>query len=152
MDKQEYIEKLNTERQNFMKTIEGLSDEEMCEPMGEDKWAIRDVLGHLAAWEGEAVKAFEQKASGQRPTIGDIKDFDAWNKVEADKRKDRSLEENRQEFFETRKRFLTILNDLPEDEKTWDPNRMTVKLVCAMIEHECHHAKAIQEYRHGRES
>ncbi len=148
MDKQEYIEKLLTERQNVMRALEGMSDEEMSQPMQEGKWSYKDVLGHLAAWEGEVVKAFEQKARGERPTIGQITDFNAWNKVEADKRKDRTPEENRHELYEVRKRLLAILTDLPDDSGLWSPERMTAKLVHTLIEHDSHHAKAIMEYRH----
>ena len=34
--------------------------------MAEGKWSIKDILGHLAAWEGEVVKGFRQKANGER--------------------------------------------------------------------------------------
>jgi uncharacterized protein (TIGR03083 family) len=147
MNKQEYIERLVEERQNVMKALEGLSDEQMSRPMAEGKWSVRDVLGHLAAWENEVVKAFEQKARGQRPTIADITDYDSWNAAEAEKRKYKSVEDIRHELKQTRKRLLTILNDLPEDESTWSPERSTAKMMKMLIEHDRHHWKAICEFR-----
>ncbi|HEU4389337.1 MAG TPA: DinB family protein, partial [Blastocatellia bacterium] len=98
MVKQQFIEKLVNQRLNVLKAAEGLSDQELSKPMGEGKWSVKDMLGHLAAWEGEVVRAFEQKASGQRPTIGDIKDFDSWNSVEAGKRRDRTPDQIRNEL------------------------------------------------------
>lgn len=147
MVKQEYIDKLLTERLNVLKATEGLTDVEMCEQMGEGKWSIKDTLGHLAAWEGEVVRAFEQKARGERPTIGDIKDFDSWNSVEAAKRKDRSVEDIRNEINETRKRLLTILNDLPDEGDVWSPQRSTAKMLDVLIEHDRHHWKSVCQHR-----
>ena len=61
--------------------------------MAEGKWSIKDTLGHVAAWEGEVVRGFEQKAKGERPSIGDIKDFDIFNAAES-QRKDASIEDH----------------------------------------------------------
>ena len=145
--KQEFVEKLIDERLNVLKATEGLSDEDLCKPMGEGKWSVKDTLGHLAAWEGEVVKAFEQKASGQRPTIGDIKDFDSWNSVEAGKRRDLTPDEIRSELKDTRKRLLTILDSLPDDGDVWSPERSTAKMLNVIIEHERHHWRSICEHR-----
>lgn len=147
MDKHALIEKLLEERQNVLKAIEGISDDEMQEPMAEGKWSVKDTLGHLAAWEGEVVKAFEQKARGERPTIGNITDYDSWNKEQAAKRKDKSVEEIREELNETRKKLLTIVNDLPENEKLWSPERTTSKFLNDLIEHDRHHWKSICQQR-----
>jgi uncharacterized damage-inducible protein DinB len=147
MVKHDYIEKLIEERLNVMKATEGLSDEELAKPMGEDKWSIKNTFGHLAAWEGEVVKAFEQKARGERPTIGDITDFDAWNHVEADKRKDATVHDARNELKETRKRLLTILHSLPDEGDVWSPERSTAKMLNVLIQHDRHHWKTICKYR-----
>jgi uncharacterized damage-inducible protein DinB len=136
-----------TERLNVLKSTEGLTDDEMCEPMGEGKWSIKDTLGHLAAWEGEVVKAFEQKARGERPTIGDINDFEAWNTEQSAKRKDSSVEAIRHEINETRKRLLTILNGLPDEGDVWSPERSTAKMLDMLLEHDRHHWKSICRHR-----
>jgi uncharacterized damage-inducible protein DinB len=144
MTKQEYIETLSEGRARVWALIEGLSDERLSEPMGDGKWSIKDTLGHLAAWEGEAVRAFEQKARGERPTIGDIKDFDAWNEVESGKRKDWSPEQIRQELRSNRDRLLEIVGNLPEDEKVWAPERSTARLLGSLIDHDKHHLESIR--------
>ena len=147
MNKHEFIERLIEERRNVLKAIEGVTDEEFCKPMAEGKWSIKDTLGHLTAWEAEVANAFEQKARGERPTIGDIKDFDPWNDAQAAKRKDNSAEEIRREFNENRRRLLTIVNGLPEDESLWSPERSTSKLLNVIIEHDRHHWKALCAHR-----
>jgi uncharacterized damage-inducible protein DinB len=152
MIKQEYIEKLTAERQNVLSAVEGLNDEELSQPMAEGKWSVKDTLGHLAAWEGEAIRAFEQKARGERPTIGDITDFNAWNEVESAKRKDRTAEEIRREIAGNRERLLAILNDLPDEGNVWAPERMTARLVDMLIQHDQHHAKTLHEYRRAKSS
>jgi len=147
MTKHEFLEKLNEQRINLWKSIEGLNDEELCRPMAEGKWSFKDTLGHLAAWEGEVINAFEQKARGERPTIGNITDFDAWNGVEAGKRKDRSPEEIRGELQHSRVRLLAIVNDLPDSGEIWEPERSTSKMLSMLIEHDQHHWKQIHDYR-----
>ena len=147
MTRDEYVAQLNEQRLNVLKACEGLSDEESSKPMGEGKWSIKDTLGHLAAWEGEVISAFEQKARGQRPTIGDITDFDAWNKIEAAKRKDRSPAEIRSELHDGRTKLLTIVHDLPEGGDLWSPERSTSKMLNMLIEHDAHHSQQIHDYR-----
>jgi uncharacterized damage-inducible protein DinB len=145
--KQQFVERLVNERLNVFKATEGLSDEDLCKAMGEGKWSIKDTLGHLAAWEGEVVKAFEQKSRGERPTIGDIKDFDSWNTVEAGKRKDSSPGQIRGELNDTRKRLLAIIDALPDEGDVWSPERSTAKMLNVIVEHDKHHWNAICEYR-----
>ena len=146
MTKQEYIDKLVEYREGVWASVDGLSDEQLSEPMGEDKWSIKDTLGHLAAWEGEAVHAFEQKERGERPTIGDITDYDAWNEVESGKRKDWSADQIRQELRSNRERLMEIVAGLPEDEKIWAPERATARLLGTLIDHDKHHLESIRQH------
>lgn len=144
MTKQEYIERLSEYRAGIVALVEGLSDEQLSEPMGEGKWSIKDTLGHLAAWEGETVKAFEQKARGERPTIGDITDYHGWNEVESGKRKEWSADQIRQEFKSNRERLMEIVRQIPEDEKIWAPERATARLLSGLIDHDKHHLESIR--------
>ncbi|HYP25325.1 MAG TPA: DinB family protein [Blastocatellia bacterium] len=150
MTKQEYIEKLSEYRARVWDAVEGLNDEQLSEPMGEGKWSIKDTLGHLAAWEGEAVHAFEQKARGERPTIGDITDFDAWNEVESGKRKDWSPDQIRQELKGNRDRLMEIVAGIPEDEKIWASDRATARILGTLINHDRHHLEGIRRHVEAR--
>ena len=150
MTKHEYLEKLNEQRGNVLKAIEGLTDAELCLPMAEGKWSFKDTLGHLAAWEGEVINAFEQKARGERPTIGNITDFDAWNAVEAAKRKDHSPGEIRNSLQRGRVRLLEIVNALPDSGEVWEPKRSTARMLTMLIEHDHHHWKQIHDYRNQK--
>jgi uncharacterized damage-inducible protein DinB len=148
MTKQDFIDGLNLQRSNTLKAIDGLSDEEISRPMAEGKWSIKDTLGHLAAWEGEVVKGFRQKANGERPSISDIKEYDPWNATETAKRKDLSADEIRAELMENRENLLSIVQAFPEDdEKVWDPARYTAKMLGMLMQHDAHHCKAICDYR-----
>lgn len=147
MIKQEYLEKLLAARQEVVNAIDGLTEEQVCRPMAEGKWSIKDTIGHLAAWEGEVAQAFEQKARGERPTVGDITDYEAWNQVEAKKRNGLSLDEIRTEFAGNRKRLLAMIDGLPDDGDVWSASRSTAKLLDVIIEHDQHHCKSIRDYR-----
>ena len=147
MNKQEFIEKLTEERANVLKAIEGVSDVELVQPMAEGKWSIKDTLGHLTAWEAAVINAFEQKARGERPTMPNLENLDAWNAEQAAKREGKSADEVRHEFNESRKRLLTIVSGLADDEGLWSPERSTAKMLSGLIHHDRHHWKALCEYR-----
>jgi uncharacterized damage-inducible protein DinB len=146
MTKREYIEKLSECRADVRALVDGLSDEQLSEPMGEGKWSVKDTLGHIAAWEGETVKAFEQKARGERPTIGDITDFNAWNEVESGKRKEWSADQIREELRRNGERLMEVVGSIPEDEKIWAPERSTARLLDALIDHDKHHLESIRRH------
>ncbi|MBI4632084.1 MAG: DinB family protein, partial [Chloroflexi bacterium] len=58
---------LNEERSKFLKSIEGLSDEQMTEKGVIDEWSIKDVLAHIATWESEMVTFIAQMKQGKKP-------------------------------------------------------------------------------------
>ena len=53
----------------------------------------KDVLGHIAAWEWEAVHVVDQVSSGQRPDLLDISGFDAWNAAQNAAWRERTMED-----------------------------------------------------------
>ena len=144
MNKSDYLKQLNETRSAVWKAVDSVPAEELSRPISEGKWSIKDTLGHLAAWEGEVIRAFEQKANGQRPTIGEIQDFDAWNNVESAKRKDQSVKEVLGELRQSRERLLGIINGLEDDGDMWSPERSTAKMLGMLIEHDQHHVAAIR--------
>ena len=54
MRKGELLDRLAEERANLLRAIEGLEEGEMNLPGAEGEWSVKDLLGHIAAWEREA--------------------------------------------------------------------------------------------------
>jgi len=114
MSKADFLAQLDADRQRLLQAIEGLSDEEMTAAPAVGEWSVRDILGHIAAWEWEAVKAVEQVLSGQRPDLLDIKNVNAWNAVQVKAWRGRTLDEVRAELQHSRQALLTAIGALDE--------------------------------------
>jgi DinB superfamily len=79
------------------------------------EWSVKDVLGHLSAWEAEIIHGIEQFMHGDRPDLLDIADVDTWNGEQARQRWDRSLEDVKGELMSKRKRLLDLVSALPDE-------------------------------------
>ncbi len=74
MNKQELIAALENGRREFLKTIEGLPEENMIEPGVVGDWSVKDILAHLSRWEAELVTLLFQAQQGNRPTTVQLSD------------------------------------------------------------------------------
>lgn len=121
MSRQRLIERLEQEWQALLRTWEGLPDDLLLEPGAVGQWSVRDVLAHIATWEGEFLKAapiiLEDKPL---PRYGGI---DAFNAREQERKHDLSLEEVRQELTPSHQRLLDRLAVLP-----YHPGRVEQRL------------------------
>ena len=68
MKKEEILDALEDEREQFLEAIEGLSDETLQEPGVLGEWSIKDLMSHISAWEAELVKLLWQVQQGQKPS------------------------------------------------------------------------------------
>ncbi len=72
MNKAEIIDALQQGRQEFLKAIDGLSEEEMQEPGVTGEWSVKDILSHLSRWEAELVRMLWQFKAGEKATYPTI--------------------------------------------------------------------------------
>src|SRR5579863_10480620 len=79
------------------------------------EWSIKNVLGHLVAWESAVTNFLPGRiATGARPAIfaliGD--DEDGWNAREVDSREHLTAREQLDEFEQSRQALLQVLRAL----------------------------------------
>ena len=102
--------------------IETLSDdlrlipeERRAEPGACGEWSTKDLLGHLAFWEGYWAERLETIARGETP---EPEPGGEWflpvNDQEAAKRRNASYDELLQELTTNRHRIVTLLESLPD--------------------------------------
>ena len=84
-----------------------------CRGSGHATWALRDMLAHLAAWQGEALRWVEQAAHGEE--IGPLinQSVDEWNAHRVAERKHLPIIEVIQEFNENHDHLLAALEKEP---------------------------------------
>lgn len=113
--KQALLHRLTQERSTVFYSYACMPQEELVRRPVIGEWSVKDVLGHLAAWESEYIKAIEQFLRGERPSMLDITDCDAWNAEQARLRWDVPLEQIEAELISTRRRLLDLVASLPDE-------------------------------------
>ena len=166
MTPQEVIVQLAASRQAFLAAIQGLSEETLTQTPVEGTWTIKDLIGHLTAWELALLTPLKARRRSLNPDnirdadivdvniadIGDvpIPDHDAWNAVQAQKRAHWSLAQVLDEYHAVRQELLKTLQNLEQAE--WEINRMApwgeqaplAKLLSGLTWHESdEHLKSI---------
>ncbi len=102
---------------------------EMLEPGVVDGWSVKDLLGHIAFWSGQAAKNIGLVAAGQADKIvrPDSKEAtDQWNERERRRRQDWPLSQVREEWLHGHRQAREALVRLSEDQLDVDLGGETV--------------------------
>jgi hypothetical protein len=156
MTNDELLDALEDERENFLKAIDGLSDEELQEPALAGGWSVKDVIIHISAWEAELVKLLWQVKQGEPPSTVHFSnvEVDARNLEWFTAYHDRPLPRVLDDFAAVRKQTVRRVEGL-NDEDLNDPQRYTwLKgrplwewVAGDSFEHDAEHAAQIKEWR-----
>lgn len=149
--RQVLLHRVTQERGTVYHSIAFLPDDEMTRSGAIGEWSVKDVLGHLAAWESIEIDWIEQFARGERPTM-DINDVDGWNAQRAAERSSWSLAQTRDDLVATRKRLLDVVAALPDDVfERIGPPPMKTSFVQAMLngvaDHDREHWALLMPYK-----
>jgi len=68
MTKKELLIRIEASHEQFLDSIDGLSDTALTMSGVNAEWSVKDVLAHLSRWEAELVKLLWQVQQGNRPT------------------------------------------------------------------------------------
>lgn len=120
-------------------------------------WQVRDVLGHLGVWNGEAARSLEAHAAGGEYTcIASAGFYDDYNEQAARERRAWPAAEVWAEYEATHDRLEAAVAAMPPDrwdtpiQYPWTEEGSVVGLVVLMTEHETSdHCEPIQA-RSGR--
>jgi hypothetical protein len=96
--------------------IDGLDEKTMVEPGVVEEWSVKDLLGHVVAWEQVALKRVDRwrKGEGFDDLIGGS--VDVFNAAESARRRQMFLNEIRDEMAESRRQLRALLESLSDDE------------------------------------
>jgi hypothetical protein len=105
-------------------TIAGLDDAALLEPGVVQAWSIKDLLGHVTAWEHLALQYLECWRRGEPPPERDWDSTDAYNAREAARRTSWTLAQVQDEAADTRRRLHAVLATITAEE--W-ASRVTIR-------------------------
>jgi len=112
-------------------------------------WRIKDVVGHITAWEIVIHKALLAFIAGDPPYFLHEQDFDQFNKAEVKKRAGHSFQQVLQEWKATRQDIKNTINKIKEEDLNqelvlpWGSERTIRELIEIITEHEDEHRDAV---------
>ena len=149
MGREELLQQLDSEFENLLATIDGLSDEQMTNVWYGD-WSVRDMLAHVAGWHREEAGMLERMARGERPvpegadnpySVGD-----AWNARFVERWQTASAATVLVEMKASKDAYVAAARQLPEER--FQEGRTAYRLLReGCIDHYCSHAADIREWR-----
>jgi uncharacterized damage-inducible protein DinB len=155
MTKEETLTKLAESRQALLQAIEGLSEEEMTQVQVEGVWTIKDVLGHITTWEEICLGPLRRFADGGPYDVQVIKDYLAWNDVEAARKRDVPLDVILDELNTIRQGLVEAASRLSAGQWeqrvpfAWGGQGKIADTLRGLHVHEMEHVRHIQKWRGG---
>ena len=147
-DISDLINSIDTVRKEMQVLIENIDPElEIC-----PGWTIKEVVGHITAWEIVIDKALIAFRAGDPPYFLREQDFDLFNKGEVEKRSAWTLAEVIREWEEVRGELKGTITKLNENDLQmemvlpWGSERTVQELIEIIAEHEQEHAENVKRF------
>ena len=83
MNKRELLDSIRTERARLEELVARFDDDAMLRPVLDGGRSVKDLLAHIAAWEGYCAGWLEAVARGVTPDRPEVRDVDATNARDA---------------------------------------------------------------------
>ncbi len=155
MAKEEALARLAESRQALLQAIEGLSEEEMTQVQVEGVWTIKDVLGHITSWEETCLEPLQRFADGGPYDVQVIKDYLAWNDVQAARKREVLLDTILDELADIRQGLVEAASRLSAGQWeqwvpfAWGGQGKIADTLRGLHIHEMEHVRHLQRWRKG---
>jgi len=152
MNLSQSLHRLNLSRQALLQLTDPLDEADLNLPQVEGVWSIKDLLGHIAAWDKTLIVPLQSFIQGKpfQPEV--IPDHDAWNALQASSRQGLTCAQVRQEILTTRADLIAAVGGLTEEQLTcrlpapWGGEDTLPDLISGLAWHEEEHTKTIQNH------
>ena len=151
MNRQQLLQKLDKAWLALADSFAGLSEAQMTESGVSGEWSVKDILGHVTAWEQEALTHLPHIAAGQRPPrYADVYGgIDAFNALRAGENRALSLDEVLTRFEDVHGQLVAMIAAAPDELLTTE-TRYRRRIRLDTYSHYPVHAEAIREWREQR--
>jgi hypothetical protein len=124
MTQTEMIAMIDASWRELDAAIAGLEETALLEPGVVESWSIKDLLGHVTAWEQLALQYLECWRRGEPPPVRDWDSTEAYNAREAARRASWTLAQVQDEAADTRRGLHAMLATITDEE--W-ASRVTIR-------------------------
>jgi hypothetical protein len=148
LNRQQLLDRIDQRWRAFNEALDGLAEPVMLETGVVEGWSVKDVIAHVATWDGEALKALPLLMQSKRPPrYGGVDNFNA-RQYETNARL--SLAQARLLLSSTHTRLLDLLGTVPE---SWfaTETRFRHRLRLDTWGHYPEHTQAVLEWRQRRD-
>lgn len=151
MNNQQILTKIERSWSAFQASLAELSDAQLTQPGVTGDWSVKDILGHVTAWEEEALHHLPRIREGKRPPkYSDLYGgIDAFNALKTDENRHRSLDEVLARFAEVHARLIAYIETAPE-ELIATETRFRRRIRLDTYSHYPIHTQAIREWREAQ--
>ena len=152
MDKLTALNNFEQSRLDLSNTIKSLPPEKIVSIQVEGNWTIKDILGHITAWELALLKPMQSLAVEGVFSVELVTDGEGYNQDHANHRKDWSLEKIQLEMDEVRNKILDAAAKIPDEEWSksfpapWGGEGTLANHIHGLAWHENEHAEVIQKW------
>ena len=156
MSKEEILEAMRRERAALLAAMQGISDDVAITQPIVDAWTLKDLLGHIAAWNAVATKFVNEYLRDGAPMPLGLKDDAAVNAYNAQlhaARRDWSLARVRAEFDAAFRNFVAAVEKLNDEQLNaplpdpWEQGVTLERLIAwNSYEHEPEHTEQIKKF------
>lgn len=116
LGKEDLMTSVAASQRHFDAAIADLDDAAMMEPGVVERWSIKDLVGHVAAWEDLVVQNLERWRRGEPPLEPAWSSADEYNAGEASRRASWTLAQVRDDAATTRQRLHALLAGITDEE------------------------------------
>jgi hypothetical protein len=101
------LARIDTSWSALMEALDGIPEDRLQEAGTVGDWSLKDVFGHIAFWDEVAVADAERALAGQPD---DHDDYQAMNDADYQRRRDRSLPEQRSAMHQAHAALIDFLD------------------------------------------
>ncbi len=156
MAKTEVLEDWRNCRADLMQTIEGLSERELTNQIVGKEWTVKDILGHISAWNRKLRGVISKGLKEGEPQFDyypiSEEELDEWNGNEVRKRQEYTFKRIQAEFKKEEREITKLIRGLSEDDLTrefsapWGGRTTSLECIRIIIEHIKDHTETIKSW------
>jgi uncharacterized protein (TIGR03083 family) len=148
MDKQKFVDKIDTTWAAFTATYTGVPADQLTRPGVAGDWSVKDVLAHVTIWEAEALKYLPIVLAGGRPPrystlYGGIDAFNAQSMAE---KRGLPLDAVRRQLDDTHRQLMDYVRAAPDEQFT-RATRFRHRLRLDTYSHYAEHTHTLRAWR-----
>lgn len=137
---------------SYVKSLRNLNEEMWTSPIAENKWSVRDIIGHIMIWDKYILEEAIIKINSNQPVMVQDVNIDEFNKNAVEYVKTKDQDEIINQTIHYRKELIETLMLLSEEQffnnyiDSSGNNFSVNSFLEDFIPHDDHHKRQIEEF------